>query len=137
MRIFLDTNILVDLCLDRQPHALCAQRLIESIEAGHAKAHIAAISLTNLYYLLHDLNKKRDVRKDIGMLLDLLTVVATDEELLRRALGNGFKDFEDGIQYESALACQAVVLVTRNRKDFRASKIELLDACELMVRLGQ
>lgn len=135
MKIFLDTNILVDLCLDRQPHSLCAQQVLEAVEAGAIEAHIAAISLTNLYYLLNDLNKKKDTRSDIATLCALLEVAPTDKAILEAALANGFKDFEDGIQYESALACSAQYLISRNKKDFKKSRIPVLDACEFAAQL--
>lgn len=130
MKVFLDTNILLDLLLDRAPHAEAAESLLAVIEAGKAQGFVSGITVSNLYYILHDLNKRKDPLPSIASLLSILEVVPTSKKILLDAMEHGFKDYEDGIQYASALTARCTHLVTRNTKDFRKASLSVVTAAE-------
>lgn len=135
MRLFLDTNILLDFLLDRPPFAESSEELLRAIEAGKAKGFISGITVSNLYYVLHDINKRKDPLPSLAALLAVLEVVPTSKPLLLEAMNSGFKDFEDGIQNASAVSARCDHLVTRNGKDFRKSKLNIVTAAEASVLL--
>ena len=135
MKIFLDTNILLDLLLDREPHADAAVEVLSAIEEGKAKGFVAGITVSNLHYILHDVNKRKDPLPALKSLLGILDVVPTSKEILLAAMGGGFKDYEDGIQNASAVASRCTHLVTRNTRDFRKSSLVVVNAVEMAVFL--
>jgi predicted nucleic acid-binding protein len=135
MRLFLDTNILLDFLLDRTPFAEPSEEVLQAIEAGKAKGFVSGITVANLYYVLHDINKRKDPLPSLAALLAILDVVPTSKPLLLEAMNGGFKDFEDGIQNASAMAARCDHIVTRNGKDFRKSKLSVVTAAEAGVLL--
>jgi predicted nucleic acid-binding protein len=135
MKLFLDTNILLDLLLDREPHADAAVRILSAVEAGKATGYIAGITLPNVHYILRDLHKRRDPRPVLESLLGFLEVVPTSKKILQEALVSGFKDYEDGIQHASAVAARCTHLVTRNTRDFRNSRMVVATASEMAALL--
>jgi predicted nucleic acid-binding protein len=135
MRVFLDTNILLDLLLDRAPHADSAEALVAAIESGKAHGFISGVTVSNLYYILHDLHKRKDPLPLIAALLGFLEVVPTSKKILLEAMTGGFKDYEDGIQHASALAARCTHLVTRDPKGFRAAKTAVVTAGEMCALL--
>lgn len=134
--VFIDTNIIIDLLTDREPFGDDAALLFELIAAEKIHACTSANCLANVYYILSSVAKHSAVREKIRDVMRYLTVIATDSTILTDALSSDFKDFEDAIQYYSAIACGARYIVTRNPKDFRTSKIRLADAREMCEILG-
>lgn len=135
MKIFLDTNILLDVLLDRAPHADAAEELLNEIASGKAKGYVAAITIPNMYYVLHDLNKRKSPLPSLATLLGILDVVPTSKSILLDAMDPGFKDYEDGIQHASALAAHCTYLVTRNAKDYKKARLNVVNASEMAVLL--
>lgn len=131
IRIFVDTNILVDLLLDRAPHAEAAEALLSQIEKGEARGFVAGITISNLYYILHDINKRKNPLPSLAALMEILEVVPTTKRILLDAMESGLKDYEDGIQHVSALAVRCTHLATRNPKDFRNSSLVVGNAAEI------
>jgi predicted nucleic acid-binding protein len=129
--VFIDTNIIIDLLTNREPFADDAASLFEYIAAGKVRAFTSANCLANVFYILSSVAKHRDVREKIRDLMQYLRVVATDAAILTNALSSDFREFEDAIQYYSAIKCDARYIVTRNPKDFRTSKIPLVSAQEM------
>ena len=86
MKIFLDTNVLLDYYLDREPNATAAASLLELTRRNVVVAAISGVSVTNIYYLLHDVNKKANVERALGFLCDLLEVVPTSKAVIQVAL---------------------------------------------------
>ncbi|MEK7390975.1 MAG: PIN domain-containing protein [Fibrobacterota bacterium] len=135
MKIFLDTNILLDVLMDREPHAQSAEELLNEISSGKAKGFVSGITIPNMYYVLHDLGKRKNPLPSLATLLGMLEVVPTSKSILLEAMDPGFKDYEDGIQHASALAAHCTHLVTRNTKDFRKARINVVTAAEMGVLL--
>ena len=134
MDLFLDTDVIIDYLTDRQPFAENAERVFALIENKKMKGYTSSLCFSNIYYLLRQQlthHKSVTLLKDINGLLGILKV---DEDIIQNALESDFQDFEDAIQYFTAIAYKRLdVLVTRNIKDYRNSLLPVMDP-ETLVR---
>lgn len=123
MILFLDTDVLIDLALDRRPFANHSEKLLDFIQQNAVKTFIAWHSISNFYYLV---NAKLDDGLAKDFIKDLLRFVkiakASNEEVLL-AMKLDMKDFEDAMQISAALAARADYILTRNIKYFKNSPI--------------
>ncbi len=118
MRIFLDTNVILDVALRRPGLFEGSKRALEKCAAESHGMHISWHTLSNLFYLLR---RDRGAEKTIGFLRHLLsisTVARVGHADALRALGFGLHDFEDALQLSAAESCRANVILTRNKADF-------------------
>ena len=132
--MFLDTDILIELTLDRSPHAEVASELLNRIEHGPHSAFIAWHTVSNFYYLVSPLRGRTDTRDFIVDLTRLVTVASTGTEALRYAAALPMPDFEDAMQVAAARAFGARHIVTRNVKDCRRSPIPALSPQDALTR---
>ena len=121
--MLLDTDILIDLALDRHPHAEAAAELLDRIEHGALTAFIAWHTASNFYYLVSPSRGRTDTRDFIVELTRIAAVVPTGTEALHYAAALPMADFEDAMQVAAARACGARHIVTRNVKDYHRSPI--------------
>ena len=131
--LFLDTNILIDVLANREPFAESAAKLFDLAEKGKVTLMISALSYSNIYYII----KKNCTHKElISLLRDLEALTETldvTKEIIFKSLSSEFKDFEDSIQYYTALSNKKVsVIVTRNVKDYKGSKLSVLTPDEVL-----
>ncbi|GHV67193.1 PIN domain-containing protein [Bacteroidia bacterium] len=131
--IFLDTNVVLDYLTKREPFAKPALALFSLAESNHFKINISAISHTTIYYILRKVNSHQEIIENLTVLSDLCCVLPVDKMVLDQAMRSGFMDFEDAVQYYSALQnpiCD--VVITRNVKDFRSAKIAVMTPDEFL-----
>lgn len=135
-KIFVDTNILVDLIADRRPFSKFAIDLFNKAERGDIKLYCSSHSIATTHYLLKKYLEEKKLREVLNNLLDYLNVVSIDNEILRKGLRSKHKDFEDAIQIIAASSIPKIdCIVTRNIKDFRGSEIMVLAPDELSDRI--
>ncbi|MBN1912044.1 MAG: PIN domain-containing protein [Pirellulales bacterium] len=132
MDVFLDTNVLMDVLLDREPFVADSQQVWLLAERGKIRGLVSAISFPNVYYVVRKLSGVRQANRMMIMLRDVFVPVACDEQVLQQAIDAGFKDFEDAIQYFTALRADADCLVSRNPKHFRDPDIPVLTPSEFL-----
>lgn len=130
--ILLDTDVLIDVALDRAPHADAAAGLLQHLETSPTSAFVAWHSLSNFYYLVRPLRGDEAVREFLSDLTRFVLVAPTDTDEFRFATTLNQRDFEDSMQVAAARACGARAIVTRNSKDFRDSPIPAIDASEAL-----
>jgi predicted nucleic acid-binding protein len=136
MAIFLDTNILIDFLADRKPYSANAGKLFTLALKKQVKIYISAISYNNVYYILKQHLNQKDTIKLLSELAEMTEVIDLSKYVLTSALKSDFKDFEDAIQYYSALSNPKIEkIVTRNTKDFKLSEIPVMTAEELLSSL--
>lgn len=133
--ILLDTDVLIDVALDRRPHADPAAELLDRIESGAEKASIAWHSISNLYYVVVPNAGKADTLRFISELTRFVDVSATGTEDLRYALGLPMDDFEDAMQVAAARSCGSRLIATRNVKDYARSPIRALNPRDVLEEL--
>jgi predicted nucleic acid-binding protein len=133
--IYLDTNIIIDIFAARAPHDLAAIELYRLAKENKIKIYISAESYTTIYYLLR-INKITH-NKCLLLFQDLLkttSVIATDENIINKAINIGFEDFEDGVQFISAKTNPKIsLIVTRDKKGFKKSDIPVVDASQALL----
>jgi len=116
--IFIDSDVLIDIALDRHPHSGPASDLLDAIESGAETACIAWHSVSNLYYLVAPTRGGVSTRDFILELTQMVGVATTDTEGIRYAAELPMADFEDAMQVVAARACEAQYIVTRNVRDY-------------------
>ena len=124
--MLLDTDVLIDLALDRRPHADAASELLDRIEHGPHNAFIAWHTVSNFYYLVSPSRGSKGARDFIVELTRFVAVAPAGTEALHYAAALPMPDFEDAMQVAAARACGARHIVTRNVKDYRRSPIPAL-----------
>lgn len=125
-KIFVDSDVIIDFFTDREPYVNPASKIFELNEQGIVQIYISAVSLNNIYYLIRKyLGHKKSIQI-IEELVEITEIVGTTKKEIVQALTNGFKDFEDSIQYSSAMAVDGIEsILTRNTKDYENSIISV------------
>jgi predicted nucleic acid-binding protein len=127
-KVLVDTDIIYDLLGKREPYYLAAAQLFTLADEGKIQIYISALSLANLHYLISKQKSKEDAKEIIRMFKVLVHVAPLTDKIIDLALNSEFSDFEDAIQYYSALQNEIEILLTRNLKDYRKAKITVLTA---------
>jgi predicted nucleic acid-binding protein len=126
-KLFVDSDVVIDFFTDRELHANPASAIFELNEQGYIKLYISAISINNIYYIVRRFLGHKKTIAVIELLTEMTEIVGTTKNEILQALKNDFKDFEDSIQYSSALTIADIdAIITRNVKDYRNSSIAVL-----------
>jgi predicted nucleic acid-binding protein len=135
--IFMDTNVVIDFLANRQPFSLDAAKLFNMSVEGRIKIHISAVSYNNIYYILRQSLTNNAAIKLLENLADMTEITDVNGKVIRQSLKTDFKDYEDAIQYYSALTIPNVdFIVTRNTKDFKKSSLPVLTSTEAIALLN-
>jgi len=132
-RVLLDTNIILDLLAAREPFLNETRKLFSLGEQGKIELVTSALNIANTHYILSRQLKPAEVAEILEKLLLLVKVLPLNEKIIRSALVSEFKDFEDAIQYYTALENGADVIITRNIKDFKKSKLPVMTAKDFIL----
>ena len=130
-RLFLDTNIVVDLLDRREPFCHDAVRLFSMAYKEHVQLIVSPMTFATASFLLRK-HSPEGVRNLLSNFRQLACVAATDERTVDDSLASPFQDFEDAMQYYTALHANADVIITRNGKDFKASRLPVMTASEYL-----
>lgn len=130
MRVFIDTNVLLDVLVERKGFYNDAMRLWTLAESGQAEGLISAISFTNCYYIVRKFSGKPSADKALRLLRDVFTPVDLTGQILNQAVDANLSDFEDAIQYHSAVHAQAECIVSRDPDHFPRKLISVLSPSE-------
>ena len=134
--ILLGTDVLIDVALDRPPHADAAASLLDLLERRPGMAFVAWHTLSNFSCLVSPTRGTDDARQFLVELTRFVSVAPTDTDALHFAATLPLKDFEDAMQVAAAWSTGATCIATRNVKDFRASPIPPRMPAELLKELG-
>jgi predicted nucleic acid-binding protein len=121
--ILLDTDVLIDVALDRRPHCEAAGALLSHLERRPRMAFVALHRLSNFYYLVSPTPGGIDARAFLVDLTRLVSIAPTDTGAFHFAAFLPLADFEDALQVAAAHACGASAIATRNLRDFAKSPI--------------
>jgi predicted nucleic acid-binding protein len=125
--LFLDSDIVIDFFTDREPHVNPASELFELNEQGSVKLYLSAVSINNIYYIIRKFLGHKKSIDVIETLIEMTEIVGTTKKELVQAIKNNFTDFEDSVQYSSALTIKDLdAIITRNIKDYRNSSIAVM-----------
>jgi predicted nucleic acid-binding protein len=117
MKLFIDTDVLLDVLLERTGFA-SSQQLLVSIERKEIKAWTSPLIFTNSFYIVSRLKDKGQAWRALQKTRLLLSVAPVTEQIIDQALASDFSDFEDAVQYYTAIQQNVDFLITRNKKDY-------------------
>jgi predicted nucleic acid-binding protein len=126
IKVFIDTDVIIDFLADRKPFSESAAILFDRIEKKEIEGFTSSQSISNLYCILRRFDSHRNVIQVLGDLLSLIGILPVSQEVIRKALQSGFTDFEDGIQNFCAETERMDVIVTRNIRDYNKASIAVL-----------
>lgn len=132
MKLLLDTNIVLDLLMDRVPFSEPAVELISKIEDGTVTGYLCATTITTVFYLASKTLGASRARVEIKKLLALFEVAPVNRHVLESALSADFNDFEDAVIHAAACHAGADAIVTRNQRDFKKSRIPVYSSEEML-----
>ncbi len=126
-RVLIDTDVILDFFLDRQPFSENASKIFALCENRIIIGYITPVILSNVYYILRQIARHNRVIEKLNQLLSIADVLTMDKNVVINALNSGFKDFEDALQYFAAVNKGNIdAIITRNVKDFKTSEIGVL-----------
>jgi predicted nucleic acid-binding protein len=131
-KVFIDTNIVLDFALKREPFTTSARTVFDRIVKKEIAGYISTASITDMFYILR---KSQGREKSLEFLKDLVKTIhllIVSKEIIEDALYSEFKDFEDAVQYHTALTHAMDVIITRDTKDFINSDIPVCDPAEFL-----
>lgn len=131
MKILFDTNIVLDVLMDRLPHSDAAVELFSKVEDGTIIGYLSGTTITTVFYLASKTVGAARAQEEIRKLLSLFEVAPVNRHVLESALDLDFIDFEDAVIHEAACHIGADAIVTRNQKDFKKSGISVYSSEEM------
>lgn len=137
MKILFDTNIVLDVLMDRVPFSDAAVALFAKVEQGSVVGCLCATTVTTVHYLAAKTIGTKPAQEEIRKLLNLFEVAPVNRSVLESALADNFRDFEDAVVHEAACHAGADAIVTRNQKDFSTSILPVYNSEELAKILSQ
>ena len=133
MTILVDTNVILDLLLKREPYSVAARTIITKCAERDIIGYLAAHSIPNLFYILRKDYSQEERRKFIRNLCDIFRISDLNAEKIISAIDNdGFTDFEDCLQEECAVEAMADYIVTRNPEDYKKSRVKVIEPDEFV-----
>jgi len=131
-KVLLDTNVVLDIALQRPNFYEHAKNIFNLIKQNKIIAFVSATTVTDIFYVLK--REKLDAFKYLKELLKIIDVLNVDKEIILTALYSGWIDFEDAVQSQVAIENNVDIIVTRNTKDFQKSEnIEVLTPKDFIV----
>lgn len=126
-KIFLDSDVVLDYFTNRDPYVNAASELFELNLKGEIVLYLSAVSINNIYYITRKFLGHKKSIEAVETLVEMTEIVGTSKNELIHALKSGFSDFEDSIQYASALTIEGIdLIITRNIKDYRHSDLAVM-----------
>jgi predicted nucleic acid-binding protein len=132
-KLFVDTNIVIDLLTKREPFYEDAAKLFSLADKNKIKLSLSTLTFANTNYILQKTNSVSTTREILRRFKILISILTIDDKIIDLALNdNAFIDFEDAIQYYSAIENNQEMIITRNLKDFTSSKLPVMSASEFI-----
>jgi predicted nucleic acid-binding protein len=136
VRVLVDTNIVLDFLLQREPFFQDAELLFQSIEAGQVIGYVTATTLTDIFYISRKHTRSvEQARQAVSEILIAMVICPIDRSVLESAFNSGLDDFEDAVQIFGAIAQGLEAILTRDNKGFLSSPIPVLSIQELLRQL--
>ena len=131
-KIFIDTDIILDLLAERQPFYKNAAALFTLIDRGKLSGFTSPIVFANLHYLLSKQLSKKHAIINLKKLRSLINIVPVDEKIIDFSIESDFKDYEDAIHYYAAISAGISTLITRNIRDYKNPSITVCSPKEFL-----
>jgi predicted nucleic acid-binding protein len=133
VRVLIDTNIVLDFLLQREPFFQDEELLFQAINAGEVVGYVTATTLTDIFYISRRHTRSTEqARQAVSETLTAMVICPVDRAVLELAFDSGLDDFEDAVQIFSAVAQALEAIVTRDTQGFLSSPIPVLSVQELL-----
>lgn len=133
MKVLFDTNVVLDVLLDREPHVHASAQVLALVERGEICGSLCATTVTTLFYLCNRALDIRQARAHIVALLRLFDIAPVNRMVLANALDTAFADFEDAVLHDAARHLECQYIVTRNVRDFAAATMPVYTPAEFLL----
>lgn len=131
-KIFLDTNVILDLLAERNPFYDSIAKIATLADQKKISLIVSPLSFTTVDYVLNKFEPSESVLGKMRKFTIICKICDVNEETIEKGLNSGFKDFEDAVQYYTAVQSDCNVIITRNGKDFKNSTIPIMTADEYL-----
>ena len=131
-RIFLETNVILDLLGERVPFFDSIAKVATLADQKKLAIIVSPLSFTTIDYVLNKYESSESVLNKLRKFKIICEVCEVNEETIDKALNSNFKDFEDAVQYFTAIQSNCSIIITRNGKDFKNSTIPIMTAEEYL-----
>ncbi len=134
-KIFLDTNIILDFLGEREGFYEASAKIMTLADKKKIQVYTSPSSISNVFYVLAKYENSKTALEKIRKFKLLCSMSVMDDEVVEKAIHSNFKDFEDAMQYFSALASNCNIIITRNEKDFKNAMIPVMNAESYLLSL--
>ena len=131
-KVFLDTNIVSDLFLKREPFCENSLKLFALGFHKRITLYVSSLSYATLAYLCRKMKKEERILL-FEKLRNLTETTAVDKQIVDKALVSDFDDLEDAMQYYSAVSAKVDIVLTRNKKDFVEANVPVMTPDEFFM----
>lgn len=135
MKILIDTNVILDFALERQPFYPESEQIFLLAEQKHIESYVSGATFGDLYYIIRKGKGKDWTMRFLNRLATFCQVATVNQSVITMALTANFRDFEDAIQYSTAVVNQLDVIVTRDSQDFPVTTPRILTPTQLIQEL--
>lgn len=132
-RIFLDTNVILDYLLEREPFYYDALKLWAACEEGTVEGYVSALTVNNVHYIAHRLKSEMTAMIAVRGILSVFNVVPLDKELMKLAADFHDRDYEDDIQLQSAIRSGCTHLFTRDPTHFHTKALAIVPPSSFLI----
>lgn len=133
MNLFLDTNVVLDLIEKREPFVEDVMTLFQLAANGEHQLFVSDLTIVNIAYITRKAYREGKLYVVLAKLRSFLSIVEMGQQVIDRAIALKSADFEDAVQYYTAQRMKADCIITRNKKDFQFSEIEVLTPGEFLM----
>ena len=137
MKILFDTNVILDVMLDRQPFSNIAAELFSKVESGKMLGFIGATTVTTIYYLAKKAVGDEQAMVEIEKLIKLFKIAPINRAVIKFAMELKFSDFEDAVLYAAAKKIGVDAIVTRDIKGFKQGTVTVYTPKKLMKKINE
>lgn len=131
-KVFLDTNVILDLLAERIPFFDSIAKVATLADQRKLTLFASPLSFTTVEYVLNKFESSEAVLNKLRKFKIICKVCEVNEETIEKGLNSSFKDFEDAVQYFTAVQSNCSIIITRNGRDFKNSSIPIMTAEEYL-----
>lgn len=131
-KVFIGTDIFIDIILDRKPHSEFSGRLLSLCEENEIRGYTSSLVIANIYFILNKIASFQKAIQAVNKIRSLVDILPFTDKEIGESLNAEFDDFEDGVQYFIASHHKIDCLITRNTKDFKKARISILTPKEFL-----
>ncbi len=133
-KVFLDSDVILDFLLDREPFIDDITEIIEKSILGEILLCVSSVTIVNVNYIIGRFKNKKTAHQKTKKIMQLVKVENVGQSTVLKAIESKFKDFEDGVQNFCAQESNHRILITRNVKDYKESNLAIFTPSEYLAR---